>query len=65
MPKEKEDYRPILEELNARFPDKFLLTVTDVAAWLGCGRKTVRDRWPLPKGEHHYTKVYLARRLAR
>ena len=54
-----------MEELNARFPDKFLLTVSDVAAWLGICRATVRRRYPLPRGEHHYSKAELARRVAR
>lgn len=65
MSREKEDYRPIMEELNARFPDKFLLSVSDVAAWLGICRATVRRRYPLPRGEHHYSKAELARRVAR
>ncbi len=65
MPREKEDYRPILEALNARFPDKHLLSVTDAAAFLGVCRQTVRNRYPLPRGEHYYSKAELARRVAR
>ena len=65
MPREKQDFRPVMEALNARFPDKYMLSVTDVAAWLGCCRATVRRRYPLPRGEHTYTKAEIARRVAR
>lgn len=65
MAREKEDYRPILEALDTAFPNKYLLTVTDVANWLGVCRATVRRRLPLPDGEHHYNKAELARRVAR
>jgi hypothetical protein len=65
MPQEKKDYRPILEALNGAFPDKYLLTVTDVAGFLGVCRATVRRRYPLPRGEHTYTKAEIARRVAR
>lgn len=65
MGREKEDYRTILEALEARFPDKYMLTVTDVAGWMGISRQTVRRRFPLPKGEHYYSKAELARRVAR
>lgn len=64
MAREKEDYRPILEALEERFPEKYLLSVTDVALWLGCCRETVRRRYPLPRGEHYYSKAELARRVA-
>ena len=65
MAREKEDYRAIMEQLNNKFPDKFLLTVTDVASFLGVCRRTVRTRYPLPSGEHHYNKAELARMVAR
>lgn len=65
MAREKEDYRPIMEALETRFPDKHLLSVTDAADFLGVCRATVRRRYPLPKGEHYYTKAELARRVAR
>lgn len=64
MAREKEDYRPILEALEAAYPDKYLLSVTDAANFLGCCRETVRRRYPLPRGEHYYTKAALARRVA-
>ena len=45
MAREKEDYRPILEALEERFPEKYLLSVTDVALFLGCCRATVTRRY--------------------
>lgn len=41
MAREKTDYRPMLEQLNLRFPDKEFLKPDEVAAFIGCSRRTV------------------------
>lgn len=42
MPREKEGYRPMLEFLNERYPEKDFFNMTEVAAMLHRSIKTVR-----------------------
>lgn len=44
MPKEKEGYRPMLEWLNEKFPDKDFFNKSEVAEYLGRDIKTVRHQ---------------------
>ena len=46
MPREKSGYRANLELLNKRFPDKEALNATEVAAFLGRSRQTVKKHIP-------------------
>lgn len=57
MPKEKADYRDLLERLDAAFPGRELLTKRDVAAWLGVNEKTVKRRYGWPRGKVSKTQV--------
>ena len=41
MAREKSDYRPMVEQLNERFPDKEFLEPDEVARFIGCSRRTV------------------------
>ncbi len=41
MPREKECYRDMLEQLNSRFPDKEFLKPQEAADFIGCSRRTV------------------------
>ena len=64
MPREKADYRAVYEALNAKFPDQFELSVTDMAAFIGCDRRTAKKRYPLASGRTTINKSAFARRLA-
>lgn len=50
MPREKADYRDLLERLDAAFPGRELLTKRDIAEWLGVNVSTVARRYKLPPG---------------
>ena len=45
MPKEKELFRDNLQILNEVFPDKFLLTSTDVEKFTGLERHTIKKKF--------------------
>lgn len=45
MSREKAGYRDTLALLNERFPDRDLLSRSDVAAFMGVSTATVRRRW--------------------
>lgn len=66
MAREKECYRDNLQRLDERFPDKEILTVSDVAAWTGLDRRTVTrlygDRF---MGKKHKCKYISKADLAR
>lgn len=62
MPREKPDYRDVLERLDAAFPGRELLTKTEAAQWLGVSTETVRRRYDLPGGR--ILKTTLARAVA-
>ena len=59
MPREKADYRDLLDRLDAAFPGKEMLTKAEVAEWLGVGRNTVTRRYGWPRGK--ITKTQVAR----
>ena len=62
MPREKADYRDILERLDVAFPGKELLEKKDVAAWLGVDPRTVARRYKFPPGK--VTKTQVARAVS-
>ena len=45
MPREKTDYRDILERLDTKYPDKELLTRGEIASFLGITRQAVYNRY--------------------
>lgn len=61
MPREKEDYRAILEDILATTGGKRMLTIEDAMKYLGLSRKTVKKRY-MPEGGPINACV-LARRL--
>lgn len=62
MPRERPDYRDLLERLDVAFPGKEMLTKREVAEWLGVGRNTVNRRYGWPRGK--VTKTQVARSVA-
>lgn len=62
--REKQGYRDVLEDLDAKFPDRAMLTRSDVAQYTGWSTKTVsrniRFGGPYKKTIH---KTALARQL--
>lgn len=63
MPRETEDFRPILERLDTALPGVELLNATTVGKTLGISRQTAVRRYPFDRG--YITKVALARAMAR
>ena len=61
MPREKEDYHAILEDILAATGGKRMLTIEDAMKYLGLSRKTVKKRY-MPEGGPINACV-LARRL--
>ena len=62
MAREKPSYRDNLERITARFPDKEMLTVTDVCAFCGLGHRTVKKMFEF---NHNYISVAkLARQMS-
>lgn len=49
MPREHEAYRDNLEALREYFLPKRLVTVSDVAKYLGCDRQTAAKRFNISK----------------
>jgi hypothetical protein len=62
MPIEKESYRDNLERIHGMFPDKELLTKTDVAKFLGVSTKFVCKYYPFKN--NYISKATLARALS-
>lgn len=48
MPKERQDYRDLLERLDRAFPGREMLTRDDLAYFLGVTRQTVYNRYSFP-----------------
>ena len=63
MARETENFRPILERLDAKIPGVELLTPTMVGKALGVTRQTAAKRYPFEDG--YINKVALARAMAR
>ena len=63
MPREKEGLRENIELLNARFPDKDMLTPVEVAEFMGVSQKTVRRRIRFNASPKRITKADLARQV--
>ena len=63
MARETENFRPILERLDASIPGKELVTPAMVGKALGVSRQTAAKRYPFKDGYIH--KVALARALAK
>lgn len=62
MPKEKADYRDLLERLDQAFPGRELISKHEVAAWLGVSLRTVNRRYSMPGSL--VTKTMVARRVS-
>lgn len=63
MPREKAEYRALLERLDAAFPDRETLKHSEIAEWLGVSTQTVRRRYGFPRGR--VSKTAVARAVAR
>lgn len=61
--RETENFRPILERLDAAAPGVELLNASTTGRILGISRQTAARRYPFDRG--YITKVALARALAR
>ncbi len=61
MPREKEDYRAILEDILTATGGKRMITIEDAARYLGISRKTVKKRYMPEDGP--INACVLARRL--
>ena len=59
MPREKEAYRDNLELLDRMFPDKNILTVSDVAKFSGCCYRVAKKIYPFK--DNRISKATLAR----
>lgn len=62
MPREKDGYRDVLEDLLDYFKDKRVLTITEVARYTGRDRHWCKDTYKIPKQGIHIT--VLARALS-
>ena len=62
MPKEKELFRDNLEILNEKFPNKFLLTSTEVVEFTGLERHAVKKKFNFDG--RYITKTQFARDLS-
>lgn len=63
MPREKIDYRTLLERLDQAFPGRELISKCEVAGWLGISKSTLLRRYDLPPGQK-VTKTSVARAVA-
>lgn len=61
MPREKEDYRNTIEQLNRQVPERELLTQEEVQRITGWSRNTVKKYVPMVNGR--INKATLARVL--
>ena len=65
MPREKELFRENLARIDAAFPGKEILFITDLKKYLGVkSPKTVRRLLKMPRNEKSLTKCQLASRLS-
>ena len=64
IPREREGFRDNLARLQEAFPDKELLTVSDVARYVGADRSTVRRWYKFNATTHRISKVDLARAIS-
>lgn len=62
MPREREDYRPILEDILRFSEQRRLLSATEVAAYTGRDRRTVKKLYGI--GAHGIPAPTLARLMA-
>lgn len=66
--KEKEGYRDNLERINEQFPNKEMLTISEVARFIGINRKKISKDWGkgfTQIGKSKYiTKSELAKRMS-
>lgn len=62
MPREKEGFRDNMERLNEFFPDRDLLSVTDLVKFTGRDRRTVTKFFPFKN--NYIGKVEVARTLS-
>lgn len=63
MSREKPGYRENLRLLHERFPDKDMLNINDVAAFMGCCRQTVSRNIAFNDRTKLITKTDLARQI--
>ncbi len=63
MSREKEAYRDNLERIIEAFPDKEIITASELASWLGLNIRTVYKYFPIKKGVG-ISKATLARCLS-
>ena len=64
MSREKEGYRDNIALLNARFPDKDMLSKGEVAAFMGVSWDTVQRRIRFNSATKRITKADLARQIS-
>lgn len=62
MPREREGFRDNMERLNEFFPDRDLLSVTDVVRFTGRDRRTVTKFFTFRN--NYISKVKVARTLS-
>ena len=63
MPKEKESYRDNLERIDAAFPDKEMLTITDVSVYIGMCRRVTKKMFSFNRF-NFISKATLAREMS-
>lgn len=63
MPREKQSYRDILDNLNEEYPNGCMLKIKDVCKFTGLCYNTVVKNFPIKKGVG-ISKQVLARHLA-
>lgn len=61
MAREKELYRPYLERLDQVFPDRELLTISDVAKFCGISRQRAKDDFPFEKRKGGKNSYYISK----
>lgn len=61
---EKASFRDIIAMLNARFPDRDMLTVKDCATVIGCSERTVARKIKLNALTHRVSKPDFARQIS-
>lgn len=64
MPREKAGFRDNIEILNARFPEKDVLTMREVADWLGVSLRTAYRKIKYNKELGRVSKADLARQIS-
>lgn len=63
MSREKEGFRDNMALLNERFPDKDMLTITEVAEFMGVTPRTVRRNIRFNEQTRRITKADLSRQV--